>query len=200
MSGTDMTTTVTLAEGTATVFVAVDHARAECVGLHAAKSGNRFEALEPMRQGMRERFGGYTAQIAAGLSLRHDHGSAYLAEIFQDELRFLGIQSSPTFVREPEGNRCAERFIRTLKGNLLWVRVFPTIEELRLALLAFMELYNRTWLIERHGFNTPVQARQQLLHEAAGLPSPKCPENPGALTPLLLYLLWSNGLIILTPF
>ena len=32
------------------------------------------------------------------------------------------MTSSPSFVREPEGNGVAERFIRTLKENLLWVR------------------------------------------------------------------------------
>jgi hypothetical protein len=51
---------------------------------------------------------------------------------FQKELRFLGIESSPAFVRAPEGNGCAERPIHTLKGNLLWVRTFDTVEELRL--------------------------------------------------------------------
>ena len=53
MWGTDMTATVTVAEGPAFVFVAVDHCTAECIGLHAAKHGTRFEALEPIRQGMR---------------------------------------------------------------------------------------------------------------------------------------------------
>jgi len=38
---------------------------------------------------------------------------------FQKELAFLGIESSPAFVRAPECNGCAERFIRTLKENLL---------------------------------------------------------------------------------
>jgi transposase InsO family protein len=38
----------------------------------------------------------------------------------------LGIEASPSFVREPEGNGVAERFIRTLKENLLWVRTFDT--------------------------------------------------------------------------
>ncbi len=54
--------------------------------------------------------------MASGLPLRHDNGSQYTAEAFQDELRFLGARSSPSFVRSPEGNDCAERFIRTLKG------------------------------------------------------------------------------------
>ena len=72
---------------------------------------------------------------------------------------FLGIESSPAFVRSPEGNGCAERFIRTLKENLLWVRTFDTVEELRQALLAFRETYNNTWLIERHGFLSPAEYR-----------------------------------------
>ena len=41
MWGTDMTATVTLGEGSAFVFVAVDHCTTECIGLHAAKSGSR---------------------------------------------------------------------------------------------------------------------------------------------------------------
>ena len=41
---------MTVAEGPAFVFVAVDHCTAECIGLHAAKRGTRFEALEPIRQ------------------------------------------------------------------------------------------------------------------------------------------------------
>ena len=41
MWGTDMTATVTLGEGSAFVFVAVDHCTTECIGLHAAKRGSR---------------------------------------------------------------------------------------------------------------------------------------------------------------
>ena len=74
------------------------------------------------------------------LDVRHDHGSQYMSDAFQKELAFLGIESSPAFVRAPEGNGCAERFIRTLKENLLWVRTFDTVEELRQALLVFREI------------------------------------------------------------
>ena len=59
MWGTDMTMTVTSDEGQVCVFVAVDHCTAECIGIHASLSGNRFEALEPLRQGVREQFGGF---------------------------------------------------------------------------------------------------------------------------------------------
>ena len=90
-----------------------------------------------------------------------------MSGVFQQELEFLGAESSPVFVRAPEGNGCAERFIRTLKENLLWVQTFDTIEDLRQALLAFRQTYNTTWLIQRHGFISPTAFRQKQLQPAA---------------------------------
>ena len=146
-------------EGQAAVFIAVDHCSAECLGIHASRVADRFEALEPVKQAVRRCYGAFGRDVAAGLRLRHDHGSQYVSHDFQREVRFLGMESSPAFVREPEGNGCAERFIRTLKENLLWLRRFETVEELRLALQRFRETYNQTWIIERHGYRTPAQVR-----------------------------------------
>jgi putative transposase len=160
MWGTDATAAVTLVDGPATIFAAIDHCTADCVGIHAARHGDRFEALEPLRQGVRDHFGGIVAATAHGLALRHDHGSVYLSADFQHEIAFLGMTSSPAFVRQPEGNGCIERFFRTLKEQLLWVRHFSTIDDLRQALLAFKETYNREWLIARLGYRSPTQARQ----------------------------------------
>ncbi len=160
---TDATATVTVEEGQVTVFVAVDHCTTECVGIHAAKPATRFEALEPIRQGVRDYCDGFRADAAAGIRLRHDHGSQYMSDDFQAEIAFLGMESSPAFVRQPEGNGCVERFIRTLKEQLLWVRTFRTVEELRQALAEFRERYNQRWIVQRHNYLTPQQARQQLL-------------------------------------
>src|SRR5947209_17891274 len=103
MWGTDMTTTVTTGQGTVHVFVAADHCTCECVGLHAAKGGNRFEALEPLRQGVREHFGRFEAKVASGLTIRHDHGSNYLSDDFRRELEFLGMVSSRASCASPRG-------------------------------------------------------------------------------------------------
>jgi transposase InsO family protein len=167
MWATDTTATTTTGEGRVCVFAVVDHCTSECLGIHAAKSGNRFEALEPIHQAARQHLGGYAEGIAHDLSLRHDHGSPYLSDDFQRELRFLGITSSPAFVREPEGNGCIERFFRTLKENLLWIRDFATVEELRLALLEFRRLYNEHWILERHGYLTPAKVRAQFTNRQA---------------------------------
>jgi len=74
MWGTDLTTTI-IGEGPVAVFIAIDHCSAECVGIHAAQRATRFEALEPIRQGVRDHFGGFARNIARGLAIRHDHGS-----------------------------------------------------------------------------------------------------------------------------
>jgi hypothetical protein len=80
------------------------------VSFHASRSANRFEALEPVRQGVHRCFGTIASGVARGLKLRHDHGSNYTSGDFQDEIECLGIEASPSFVREPEGNGVAERF------------------------------------------------------------------------------------------
>jgi putative transposase len=155
--------TATVDDGQVTVFVAVDHCTTECVDVHAAKKATRFEALEPLRHGVREYCGGFRAGAAAGIRNRHDHGSQYMSDDYQAEIVFLGMESSPSFVRQPEWNGCVERFIRTLKEQLLWVRTFRNLEELRQALQEFRERYNRRWIVQRLGYFTPDQARQQLL-------------------------------------
>jgi transposase InsO family protein len=114
---------------------------------------------------IRDRFGAFTKEAAKGLKLRHgrharlrrDNGSQYVAHDFQAEIGFLGIESSPSFVRVSEGNGCAERFIRTLKENLIWARTFDTVEGLRQAFLDFRRRDNEEWILERHGYRTSAQ-------------------------------------------
>jgi hypothetical protein len=84
-----------------------------------------------------------------------------MSDDFQQEIKFFGIASSPAYVRQPEGNGVAERAIRMLKEQLLWVRFFITVEELRLGLATFAAQYNDAWLRQRHGHKTPNQIRAE---------------------------------------
>ena len=71
-----------------------------------------------------------------------------MSDDFHSELRFLGIASSPAFVRQPEGNGCIERFVSTLKEQLLWVRDFTTLEELAELLEQFRQCDNDHWVLD----------------------------------------------------
>ena len=150
------------------VFGAVAHRTRECVGLRVAERGDRSEAREPLRQGARGHLGGFDRDIAPGLAIRHDHGGAYMSDDSQRELGFLGMDSTPSLVREPEGDGCAERLIRPLEGQLPWVRVFATVAGLPEALREFERTDNERWLIRRHGHRPPGHVRRDLL---AGVPA-----------------------------
>ncbi|GJL61736.1 MAG: hypothetical protein NPIRA04_03900 [Nitrospirales bacterium] len=157
--GTDATATWTQRQGQVTVFAVLNHFTGECLGIHAAKYGSRHEAMEPIRQAVKRTFGAYETNVAKGLLVRHDHGSQYVSHDFQAELNFLGITSSPSFVRSPEGNGCIERFFRTLKEQLLWLQDYTDEETLRQALYEFREKYNQHWILQRHQYRTPQQVR-----------------------------------------
>lgn len=104
MWGIDATATFTARQGSVSIFALIDHCSADCLGIHVARRGTRHEALEPLRQAVRREFGAYSEGVALGIQLRHDHGAQFMSEDFQNEVRFLGMQPSPAFLRQPEGN------------------------------------------------------------------------------------------------
>ncbi|MEX3582535.1 MAG: integrase core domain-containing protein [Burkholderia sp.] len=122
--------------------------------------GDRFAALEPISQGVREQFGSVEADAVRGLSLRMDHGSQYRSDDFRAPLKFWGITPSYAFVAEPQTNGVAERFNRTMKEQAIHGRVFNNVEEVRAAAVAFKDRYNCEWRLEKLGFKTPLEARQ----------------------------------------
>lgn len=115
---------------------------------------------------MRERFGAFVPKIALGLGLRHDWGAQYTARQFTAELKWRGIRGSPAFVREPETNEMIECFMRTLKEECIYLHRFRTLEEARAVLSAFIQRYNTQWLLQRHGYRTPAEVRQELTRMA----------------------------------
>jgi len=159
MWGTDGARVFTVDDGWVWIFSAVEHWNAECVGWHVCKIGSRFAALEPISQGLQRIYGSIDAEVARGLSLRMDHGSQYLSDHFQKQIRFWGITPSFGFVEEPETNGVAERFNRTLKEQAIHGRIFRNLDEVRTAVRDFVELYNTQWRLEKLGFQTPVEAR-----------------------------------------
>ena len=94
-------------------------------------------------------------------------GPQYRSAHFTGSLAWLGISDHPAFLGEPETNGCAERWIRTLKEQCLWVQLHDTVEQLRQAVAGFVDRYNSSWLIQRHGHQTPKEAYQAAQAAAA---------------------------------
>ena len=100
------------------MFACVDHYTAEAWA-HVAKIGDRFAALQPVYDAVIDRWGRLDADVARGLSLRHDWGPQYRSGHFLGSIAWLGIADDAAFLGEPETNGCAERWIRTLKEQCL---------------------------------------------------------------------------------
>lgn len=167
MWGTDATSLWTGEKGWCWWSGAIDHCVQDIVGWHVAKIGDRFAALEPIRQGIRGHFGRFEGNVARGLAVRRDWGSQYTSAAFEGELRYLGIEDSPSFVGEPECNGLIERFIRALKEQCLYLHRFRNLEKARRISREFIADYNDKWIIGRLGYGTPREARGTFVKQVA---------------------------------
>ena len=93
--------------------------------------------------------------------------SQYCAHHFQGSLNWLGIEDDAAVFGGPQGNGVAERFMRTIKEQCLWSRLFEDTDDLRQAVATFIQTYNDGWLIERLGHWTPREAFKEATAQVA---------------------------------
>ena len=82
---------MTVRDGKVWLFGVAEHWNAEALGWHVAKRGDRYAAVQAVSMAVRKVFGHISPGAARGVALRHDHGSAFLAEHFHNQIRFWGM-------------------------------------------------------------------------------------------------------------
>lgn len=144
-------------------FGVIDHFNDEILSWHIAKKGNRFAALEPVRSAVRKTFGTVDKDVCKGmkLQLRSDHGSQYDSADFMNEMKYLGLEMSKSFVRSPECNGMIERFHRTLEEQVLQIEVFNTFQEAYDTINKFIKNYNTDWILHRLNYCSPIEYREE---------------------------------------
>jgi putative transposase len=147
-------------DGWASFVGVLDAGSRECVGARFARQGRAIEAVDALEQGILQRYGSLT-QVPAGLRLRHDNGSIFLARLFVDIAQQLTITQEFIPRYSPEYNGVIERFFRTLKQECVWLHHFESFEEAEQVIAAWIDRYNT----ERHhsalGYLTPRVWREQ---------------------------------------
>jgi hypothetical protein len=78
------------------------------------------------------------------------------------ELRWPGIQHSPSFVGEPQCNGVIERFALTPKEQCSSLHRFTDLAHAEREISTFIQRYNRESLVKRHDHCTPRAIRAKL--------------------------------------
>jgi len=167
MWATDGKEFTTKTDGKCWFIGVIDHFNDEIKSFHVCKTFDRFAAMEPIRDAVRSEFGSIEQDICKGINiaLRADHGSQFDSKDFQKEIKFLGMNYSPAFVRSPECNGIIERFHRILNEQIFLVHTFENLEEANVKISKFVKDYNENWLLHRLELNSPMEYRHKYMEK-----------------------------------
>ena len=90
------------------------------------------------------------------LYLMSDNGSQPTSKAFTEECKSLGIKQVFTSYNNPKGNADTERFMRTMKEEIVWTEEWndPTLFSKRFK--EWIHYYNHEYLHSSLGYNAPV--------------------------------------------
>ena len=118
--------------------------------------------LSPVARSLTVTFGSPT-NVPWDLELRTDHGSQYTGRDCEILCKEWNVTHTLAPVGRPTGNAVAERFIQTLKVELIWTRDWESIAELRAAIEAWLIEYNHGRPHQAMGWETPAERRAKNL-------------------------------------
>ena len=104
-----------------------------------------------------------------GVCLMSDNGCQPTSISFMKACSDLGIRQAFTSYNNPKGNADTERFFRTMKEELLWLREWSSPFELLNEIGDWLSDYNTSYLHSSLGYKTPQQVEteyqnSQLIH------------------------------------
>lgn len=92
-----------------------------------------------------------------GLSLISDNGCQPTSQSFLKVLNILSINQILTSYNNPRGNADTERFMRTIKEELLWLNEFGSFEEAKRVIGEWMRWYNTKYVHSSLGYLSPEE-------------------------------------------
>ncbi len=164
---TDLTTQWTRRDGVVAIALLIDCGDRVALAIGISKSQEAPAILGPVERALREEFGS-PARVPDGLELRSDHGPQYTGADAEALCAQWRVAHTFSPVGRPTGNAIAERFIQTLKVELLWTRDWESIEDLRVAIAEWVVRYNEERPHQALGWRTPVEQRAYNLNEPLG--------------------------------
>ncbi|QJT10340.1 IS3 family transposase [Oceanidesulfovibrio marinus] len=160
--GTDMTKVMIDGFGWMYVVIVLDWRTKKVVGHYAGAQARTEHWLAALDQAVNRQFP--EGVRGGGLHLMSDNGSQPTSLSFMKTCHCLGITQAFTAYNNPKGNADTERFMRTLKEELVWVNEWRSPTAFCEALSRWIDDYNAHYLHSTLGYRTPLAVEQELLN------------------------------------
>lgn len=161
---TDLTTQATARDGVVAIVPVVGCGDRSALAIEITKSQQAKAVLRPVERALEDIFGS-ARHVPDGLELRSDHGPQYTGADAEALCQRWGVLHTFAPVARPTGNAIVERFIQTLKVELLWTRDWESIEELRIAIAESVVRYNDEPPHQALSWRTPAEQRALNLNQ-----------------------------------
>ncbi len=137
----------------------------ECLGWSLELTGRATTAERALEEALLTRFATLHG-APQGMALRHDNGLVFGSRQYRALVADYGLTQEYTTPYTPEQNGLCERFIKSFKEELCWIRNFRTIAHARLAVAAWIKHYNSERPHQSLAYQTPTQYHQTRCQQA----------------------------------
>lgn len=156
--GTDLTTTWTRLDGTVAIVPTLDYGDRFAFAITVHKSQESPAVLAGVEAALVAEFG-MPSRVPHGFELRTDHGPQYTGDDAHQLCMRWNVDHTFAPVGRPTGNAVAERFIETMKIEVIWTQDWESEAQLRAALEAWLIKYNHERPHQSLGWLTPAEKR-----------------------------------------
>jgi putative transposase len=112
---------------------------------------------------------GCPENVPDGVELQTDHGPQYTRADCEALCTRWRLDHTVAPVARPTGNAVVERFLRTLKEELIWLRDWDSTDELRAAIATWLHHYLHHRPHQALGWQTPIERRAERLSATVAL-------------------------------
>lgn len=161
---TDLTTVWTRQDGVVALVPVIDCGDRFALACVVTKSQEAPSVLAPVGSSL---WGAFRRpeDVPDGLELRSDHGPQYTGADCAALCARWRLDHTLAPVGRPTGNAVAERFILTLKSELIWTRDWESADELNQAIRRWLDDYNHQRPHQALGWQTPAERRAANLNQ-----------------------------------
>lgn len=158
---TDLTTVWTRRDGVVALVPTIDCGDRTAV-VEVTKDQHGPAVLASVERKLVAAFGA-PSNVPDGVELRTDHGPQYTGADCEALCARWRLLHTYAPVGRPTGNAVVERFIRTLKEELIWLQDWESADDVRAAVASWLEHYNTRRPHQALAWQTPTERRASRL-------------------------------------